>query len=116
MTNTIKHLYHATYGPNIKSIMKYGLIPNIEEKIWEDSDDYVYLANDPYVAESYAETALDENENLPEELYDDIVILEIDTSGLDLDKLYSDSNVIDGDSTFQYEDVIDPKYIHIYES
>ena len=102
-------LYHATYGHNLDSIMKQGLIPN-SDKIWSDSKNYVYLADDPYVAESYAEAA----EDVPEEWLDDIVILEIKTSGLDKSKLSKDKNVIDGDSTYQYDGVIPPEYITIY--
>lgn len=50
-------LYHATYKPLLKKIMINGLGGNTR-KNWEDSvTGVIYLAKDPYVAESYAETS-----------------------------------------------------------
>ena len=63
----------------------------------------MYLATDEDVAISYAET----NEDVPEEWLDDIVVLEIDTTNLNPDKLLIDSNVQDNDgSTVEYHGVI----------
>lgn len=106
-------LYHATYRPLLRKIKKEGLIPG-KRKNW-DSDskiykNYVYLANDPDVAESYAETA----EFVREEWIDDIVILQINTSLLDKKKFGKDHNNLEGD-TFQYEGVIPWSAINIYE-
>ena len=76
----------------------------MSKKAWEDSiPGYVYLALDPEVAFSYAESS----EEVPEEWIDNIVILKIDKYFLDQDKLFIDQNVIDnvGD-TLEYRGVI----------
>ena len=68
---------------------------------WEDSKPgIVYLANDPDVAESYAEAA----EEVSDEIYDSgIVVLKIPTKGLELNKLHDDRNVLEDDSdTYEY--------------
>lgn len=107
-------LYHATYSKLLRKIKKTGFLGNSPYKLWSDSNNrYVYLADDPDEAFSYAETALDEIEN--ERLYDmleddDIVILEIDSSNLDLSKLQKDTNNLGG-TTYQYEGVIPIEYI-----
>jgi hypothetical protein len=62
----------------------------------------VYLARDPEVARSYAETS----DMVPEEWLDAIVILAIDASRLDSRKLRQDRNVQDDDSTLEYHGVI----------
>ena len=86
--------------------------------MWSDSDNrYVYLASDPDEAYSYAETALDEIDN--EKLYDmlendEIVVLETDTKYLDKNKLFKDKNVIDGETTYQYEGIINCQNLRIY--
>ena len=96
------YLYHATYEPLIASIEKYGLGATKRQN-WEDSrKGVVYLAKDPEVARSYAET----NETVPEEWLDKIVVLKINTAGLDLNNLLPDQNVLDGDDTLEYHGVI----------
>ena len=98
-------LYHATYKALLPMIKKGGLDTRKSALAWEDSKPgIVYLANDPGVAESYAEIAFDDNEELPEEWYDEIVILKIPTKGLDINKLHDDRNVrSDGPSdTYEY--------------
>ena len=105
-------LYHATYKPRLKSIMTSGLGAKHFHN-WEDSKPgVIYLADQPYVAESYAEEA----ELIPESYLDKIVILEIDSDDLDLSLLFNDQNVIDGDSTFEYHGIIAPEYISIYKN
>ena len=100
-TNTI--LYHATYRPLLKSIKAQGLGGSDAQAKWEDSrPGVVYLARDPEVARSYAETS----DMVPEEWLDDIVILSIDASRLDPRKLRQDRNVQDDDSTLEYHGVI----------
>lgn len=97
-------LYHATYRPLLKSIKKYGLGGDKAQAKWEDSvPGVVYLALDPNVAESYAETS----DMVPDEWLDEIVILKISTVGLDKNKFDIDSNVQDntGD-TIQYTGII----------
>lgn len=98
-------LYHATYKPLIKSITKHGLGgKGSDKKKWPDSKSgVVYLAIDPDVAESYAESSDEVNEDW----LDEIVILKIRTANLDQSKFMLDRNVIDnaGD-TIEYHGVI----------
>jgi hypothetical protein len=104
-------LYHATYKPRLKSINLKGLGGG-GKRNWEDSKPgVVYLALDPSVAESYAETS----DIVPEEWLDNIVILKISTAGLDPNKFYIDSNVQDsaGD-TVEYHGVIPVSNISMY--
>jgi len=96
-----KYLYHATYKPLIKSIIANGLGATTR-KNWEASkSNVVYLAKDPFVAESYAEIS----ESVPDEWVDNIVILKIDTSKLDRTQFYMDRNNQDG-STIEYHGII----------
>ena len=102
--NMPKYLYHATYRPLLKSIVKNGL-GNTTRKNWSDSKQgVVYLAKDLNVAESYAE----ENENLKnEDWLDEIIILKIDINDLDKTKLKIDSNVQDNQGdTLEYHGTI----------
>ena len=74
MENIPQYLYHATYKPLLKKIKETGLDTSSSKKAWDDSvSGYVYLALDPYVAESYAE----ESEMVPESWVDNIIILKI---------------------------------------
>ena len=87
--DTEEYLYHATYQPLIKSIKAKGL-GNTTQSQWTDSQPgVVYLARDPEVARSYAETA----ESVPEEWLDQIVVLKISKKDLDADRLNADRNV-----------------------
>lgn len=112
-------LYHATFSKLLRKIKKVGYLGNSPYKLWSDSDNrYVYLASDPDEAYSYAETALDEidNERLYDMLEDDeIVVLEIDTKYLDKNKLFKDKNVIDGETTYQYEGIINCQCLRIFD-
>ena len=98
-------LYHATYRPLLRSIKRGGLGgPGSEKKKWEDSiHGAVYLALDPHVAESYAETS----DSVPDDWLDEIVILQISTAGLNPSKFMLDRNVRDnaGD-TVEYHGII----------
>ena len=94
-------LYHATYKSLLPSIKKGGLDTRKSALAWEDSKPgIVYLANDPSVAESYAESA----EEVSDEIYDSgIVVLEIPVKGLTIGKLHDDRNVQGGNSnTYEY--------------
>lgn len=101
-------LYHATYLPLMKNIRKLGLgTANI--KNWEESQSkVVYLAKDPFVAESYAETS----ETVPEEWLDQIVILKINTSNMDHKMFFVDRNNLAKD-TIEYHGTIPPSNITI---
>ncbi len=106
-------LYHATYKPFLDSIMKNGLGGSGAQTQWEDSKPgYVYLAKDPEVAVSHAET----NEEVPDEYIDDIVVLSIDVSQLDQDNLEDDPNVMDDDSTLAYKGIIPVSAFSVMES
>ena len=97
-------LYHATYKPLLKKIKQNGLDTTKSKKAWEDSKPgLVYLATDPDVAASYAEAS----EMVPDSYLDNIIVLHIDTTKLDLTKLSVDKNVQDnvGD-TLEYAGVI----------
>lgn len=89
-TNT---LYHATYKPYWEEIKKEGFIKPGKHSNWPDifkTYRYIYLSTDYDNAYSYAETA----EDAPEELLDQIVVLEIDANKLDVDSLRADENQI----------------------
>lgn len=97
-------LYHATYKPYWEEIKKDGFIrPGVHQN-WGDTfktKDNIYLSKDYYNALSYAETA----EEVPEELLNQIIILEISADKLDIDHLDPDYNqVYDYDSEAQIED------------
>ena len=98
------YLYHATYKPLLKKIKEHGLDTIMSKKAWDDSiPGYVYLALDPEVAGSYAESS----EEVPDEWIDNIVILKINRYYLNQDKLYIDQNVIDNEGdTLEYRGVI----------
>ena len=106
-------LYHATYKPLLNDIFKYGLGGNPDQikKNWNESESVVYLAIDPDVAESYAESSPD----VDEDWLDEIVILEIDADTLDKNLLHIDRNVLDNEGdTWEYAGVIKPEQIKIY--
>ena len=107
--NKISKLYHATYSPVIESIKESGLGAEVPERInaWNGlSAKYVYLAHEPGLAESYSESA--DNEELPEDWLYDIVVLEVKVEDLNLDYLDFDSNnqMEEPDRTFQYKGII----------
>lgn len=96
-------VYHATYRPLLKQIMELGLVGG-KRRNWECSNTgRVYVAKEPEVAESYAETS----EFVPADWLDEIIIFEIDTSQLDISKFGPDPNVLDSDGeTLQYAGTI----------
>ena len=108
-----QYLYHATYKPLLKKIKERGLDTNDSKKAWDDSiPGYVYLALDPYVAESYAE----ESEMVPESWLDKIIILKIDTNKIDKSNLFLDQNVQDNEGdTLEYRGVIPLEALSIHE-
>jgi hypothetical protein len=105
-------LYHATYKPRLKSIKLKGLGAG-GKRNWEDSHrGVIYLALDPNVAESYAESS----DMVPDEWLDQIVILKISTAGLDPNKFNIDSNVQDNEGdTVEYHGVIPLTNISLYK-
>jgi hypothetical protein len=114
-------LYHATYIQFLNSIKTNGL-GKTENKMWSDSKPgVVYLADDPCVAESYAEESewLEDKEDY-EEYLESIVILEIDTNKLDRDKLFIDKNVLlypgEENTTWEYHGIIPWEACKIFSS
>lgn len=114
-------LYHATYLQFLDSIKANGL-GNTENKMWTDSKPgVVYLANDPWVAESYAETSefLEDREDA-DDFLDNIIILEVDTEKLDSAKLNIDKNVLlyddEESATWEYDDCIPWEACKIFNS
>jgi hypothetical protein len=112
-SSPIKYLYHATYKPLLKKIKLEGLGGISTKPMWNDSKrGVVYLAKNKDVAASYAEIALDENDNIPESWEEKIVVLTINTSYLNPDKLFVDTNVLDNEGdTLEYEGIIPWKAI-----
>ena len=105
-------LYHATYREYLDSIMAGGLGTS-DFKNWSESKrGVVYLAEDPYVAESYATSA--EEDEVPLEFIDNVVVLAVSTNGLDQNKFFLDDNNLSGD-TFEYHGAIPPSNIKIHE-
>ena len=106
-------LYHATFQPFLESIQQNGL-GNTERKMYTDSvNGVVYLADDPCVAESYAECSewVEEQDGIDDYAYsDNIVILEIDVSKLDNGKIFVDQNVLleedEENATWEYHGII----------
>ena len=86
-------LYHATFNCN---------------------HNYVYLATDQDVAESYCESA----EDVDDDVYDSgIIVLKIDTSKLDENKFIKDPNLVldeeDLEETIAYNGIIQPSAIKL---
>ena len=104
LENTQQYFYHATYKPLLKKIKEKGLDTRDSKKAWDDSvPGYVYLAKDLDVAASYAETS----ETVPDSWLDQIIILTIDASKLDPNKLFDDENVKnESTDTVEYRGVI----------
>jgi len=110
--NVPSTLYHATYRPFLKSIKQHGLGGDNAQSKWEDSKPgVVYLALDPNVAESYAESS----DMVPDEWLDQIIILKISTKGLE-NKIQIDKNVQDNEGdTLEYHGIIPLSNISMYK-
>lgn len=112
-------VYHATYRALLDEILDGGIVPggkDIQNFDW--SGKYVYLAETPENAISFVENA--ENESIPEEWLDDIVVLEVDVSKLDLTNMAPDENwnpsIEDGEEgyrSFQYNGIVPPEAIRV---
>ena len=102
-------LYHATYKALLPGIKTKGLDTRKAQLAWEDSKPgYIYLAKDPEVAASYAETS----EVVPDDWLDEIIILTIDPNKLDPEKLFIDQNVQDNEGdTLEYRGIIPFNFI-----
>ena len=104
-------LYHATTEDRLKSIKKYGLLKN-KESNWDEMqmNGYIYFSFDPEVAEDYVY----ESDNYDDQ---DVVILKVDSSVLDLNKICYDYNnhceTIEDINSIAYDGNIPPKDIQI---
>lgn len=83
------YLYHATDARNLESIRRGGLLCKPPHRNWDDMTDnlwgdFVFLAVDPNIAESYAETQPDAP--------DEVVTLKIKVSDLDENRFGYDWN------------------------
>lgn len=101
-------LYHATYKALVKKIMQKGLGGQTRKNYEDSADGIVYLAYDPYQAESYAEMS----DMVPESWIDNIVILQISTNGLDKSLFAIDRNNQCCD-TLEYKGIIPVSNIKI---
>ena len=102
-------LYHATYAPLADSIQREGLGGD-RDTVWEDSvRGTVYLALDPGVAVSYAETSDDAWDRFETPQGLEVVTFEIDTTQLDQSLFNIDQNVLDNEGdTLEYNGVVPP--------
>jgi RNA:NAD 2'-phosphotransferase (TPT1/KptA family) len=88
-----KHLYHGTFGEWLPHIQKDGILPHGGGSLKNfDCEWGVYLSEKFDAAGGFVESS--ENENIPVEWFDNIVILTINTSTLDQDKLDIDPNIV----------------------
>ena len=108
----LKRLYHGTFNALIPQIEKEGLVPGNKGDMhnFADIEEGVYLANTPDQASGFVESS--ENENIPSEWFDEIVVITIDTSKLDPKKFDIDPNIVwyknEVPSTFIYRGIIPP--------
>ena len=105
-------LYHASYGPLADSIQQLGLGGD-RDTMWEDSvRGTVYLALDPEIAFSYAETSDEAWDKFETDAGLEIITFEIDTSLLDHSKFNIDQNVLDNEGdTLEYYGIVPPSAI-----
>lgn len=84
------YLYHATDKKNLKSIMKNGLLVNPPTHNWDGMycDNMIFLAFDAYVAEDYASSS----DNTQDDDDIDIVVLKVRLNDLNADNIYYDWN------------------------
>jgi hypothetical protein len=107
-----RFLYHATFNGWIPNIEREGILPSgeIAHGNFSNIESGVYLAENPNEAGSFVEVS--ENPNIPEEWFNEIVVIKIDTSKLDLTKFDVDPNVIphEGDVNipFIYKGTVHP--------
>lgn len=84
-------LYHATFNELIPSIKHVGIGGSYLLKNFEGVEDGVYLADNSDRAGEFVEAT--ENETIPNEWFDQIVICKVDTSKLDKSKFFIDPNL-----------------------
>ena len=110
------YLYHATFNANLPSIYKHGLLPAGGENSYinfEGADVGVFLATTPKQAYAFVETS--ENEEIPEEWFEQIVVLKINARKLEPEKIDYDSHINwwenEEKNIYVYKDVIPSNFI-----
>jgi len=104
-SQVVNILYHATYRPLLEKIQEQGLIAP------------VFLAQDYYQAEAFAEVAQTTegiDKNITEEWLDNIIVLAIDINNLDMNYLKNDPYLRvdeEKDKTFIYNKNIPPEHL-----
>ena len=114
-------LYHATFEPLLDSIMQDGLGAT-RDTMWDESKPgVVYMSEYPDRAEYYPKEVVrnaDQDTGIVEpDWVDKIVVLEIDATGLDKDKLKQDEYFLNlyGEESdmWEYHGIIPPSLINI---
>ena len=110
-------LYLATFKALLPTIKQSGIISSDSKyRNIGGSERGLYLGDSPEYAASMVEVR--ENDNIPKEWFDEIVILTIDTSKLNLSKLDSDPDVSPPNWQDEYDDTTpspdEPIYSFIY--
>lgn len=97
-------LYHATFRALLNRIQKIGLIPHDDTVIhnFEGIEEGVYLSPESEYAGSMVEAS--ENPNIPEEWFNDIIVMAINTTSLDMSKFDRDPNVAPQED--EYDDTV----------
>ena len=91
--HNITKLYHATFIGNWGSIEQHGLGANVPKKIVYEGmskNNITYLASSEGFAYQFCETAQEHSDD--EELWQEIIVFEINISDLDMDCLEIDLN------------------------
>ena len=101
-------LYHSTFKSDLESIKQKGLDPYSDgiTKCWTGCENGVYLHSDADASASYPEVA--DNPDIPDEWFDDIIALEIDTTSLNKNLFVQDPNLPEGENidSFLYRGTI----------
>ena len=114
-----RNLFHATYKEFLPSILKSGLLPNVENKLYPNSErGVVYLTTSPRTAVEMLEPESDIiDKELVKKLGNTGVLLEINTSALDPDKFKPDellpSNLLGQSHSYKYAGVVPPSAIKV---
>ena len=114
-----RNLFHATYEEFLPSILKSGLLPNVENKLYPNSESgVVYMTTSPRTAVEMLEPESDIiDKQLVKKLGNTGVLLEINVSALDPEKFKPDellpSNLISDSHSYKYAGVVPPNAIKV---
>src|ERR1035437_1623118 len=112
-----RFLYHATVYELTPSIFEKGLLPNgIEHHMYENNEWGVYMSPSKEFSIDMVRSADERSSNIPEEWFDDIVVLLIDTHKLNDKKLFKKDPHVDpkrkeDPQSFLYKGIISPSAI-----